>query len=129
MAAASTTSTEPEDKTRVALTVGGRVFVAWQSVRITAGLETLPRAFRLEASKGENNRAALSDIEGKACTIKIGPDAVVTGFVERVASVISADQHAVGVADRGKGCDPIDRSALFDTVRIANAPLKSLAET
>lgn len=124
----ATTSTEPEDENRVALTVGGRVFVAWRSVRTTAGLETFPRASRLETSMGANNRAALSEIEGKARAIEIGPDAVVTGFVERVASVISADRHAVGITDRGKGCDPIACSAPFDAVRITDAPLELPAE-
>lgn len=102
MAAASPATTEPEDKNRVGLTVGGCVFQGWQSVRIMAGLETFPRAFQLETSEGANNRAALSDIEGKACTIKIGWDAMVTGFVERVDSVVTANQHAIGITGRGK---------------------------
>jgi prophage tail gpP-like protein len=64
---------------------------------------------------------------GDSCQVLIGDEPVITGYVDRVAPAISADDHSVNISGRDKTCDLVDCSATIDTYDTIGLDLSSLA--
>lgn len=93
-------ATSPENLVR--LVVGAAEFGGWKSVRITPGIERQARDFDLEVT---NRWPGQTDIPrriqpGDPCQVYIGPDLVLTGYVD--ATPIRYDGKSVGVSVRGR---------------------------
>jgi prophage tail gpP-like protein len=111
------------------LKVGGQKLSGWTSVRVTAGIESCPRDFDISMTEhypGEFNAVSLKP--GDACEVYIGPDRVVTGYVDRFMPAISAGQHVIQVTGRGKCQDLVDCSAEWKNNQILSAPVLSIAQ-
>ncbi|MGN6518664.1 MAG: phage baseplate assembly protein [Dokdonella sp.] len=96
----------------VTITIDGQVYGGWQDVRITRGVERLPSDFDLRMTDIHNVDADMLQIlPGKACVVSIGPDPVITGYVDVVAPSFDKGSHEILVTGRGKCQDLVDCSA------------------
>lgn len=80
----------------VSLTVGGKKISGWDSVRVTRGIERFPSDFDLglmDYYPGSNEKQLVT--EGSPCTVKIGDDLVITGYVDDWEPGISRSRHEV----------------------------------
>ena len=113
----------------LALTVGGQKLIGWTETSVTRGIEQMPSTFSVAATEGS---PALSDAAavqpGQACTVHLGPDKVITGYVDTVQSSYSAGQHVVQIAGRGKCQDLVDCSSEWPTGQISGANALEIAQ-
>ena len=110
------------------LIAGGQSLSGWTFIRVTAGIERFPRDFEIgmtELFPGE--LAAVSVKPGDPCTVKIGTDTVITGYVDGVLPSITARQHSIRVIGRGKCQDLIDASAEWPSNQIMSSDVLSIA--
>lgn len=106
-----------------AQTVGG-----WTDVSISGGLEMMPAVFDLgmtETSPGQLKAIILQS--GDACTIKIGGDLVLTGYINRVVRGFSTNSHTIRVQGRSRCQDLVDCSATPDSLSINNPSIGAVA--
>lgn len=94
----------------VTLVVNGHEFGGWKSVRIEAGIERQARSFDLAVT---DRWPGQTDVPrriqpGDACQVFIGPDLVLTGYVDATPIKYDAKSIAVGVRGRSKSADLVD---------------------
>ncbi|SMG58955.1 phage baseplate assembly protein [Paraburkholderia susongensis] len=111
----------------VTLTVNGASIAGWKSVRITRGMERIPADFDISMTERFPNAEKVVVMEGDPCIVKIGADAVVTGYVDRVAESVSATTHTLSVSGRGKCEDLVDCAAQFDSFQFVNMETADIA--
>jgi prophage tail gpP-like protein len=105
----------------VSITVDDLVLTGWTGVSITRGLERMPSSFELMTTERYPlNADALVIKPGAECTVRIGTDPIITGYVDRVMPSIDDTQHIVRVAGRGKCCDLVDCSAEWPNMQFAS---------
>ena len=110
------------------LTVGGRSISGWSKVRVTRGVERCPTDFAISAtSDSPIYQDAVGIVEGQTCTVSLGGDRVVTGYVDAVQPWYDAHAHEVRVVGRGKCADLVDCSAEWATGQIGNTNLVDIA--
>lgn len=111
------------------LTVDGQDLSGWEQVEVTLSMEQMPNTFQVVASQ---DNPALRDgagiKEGAACTVQIGGDRVVTGYVDTLQSFYSAGAHGVRLIGRGKCQDLVDCSAEWDGCQISGATALEIAQ-
>ena len=112
----------------VSISVGGQTISGWQEVRITRGIEMCPSSFDLgltEKYPTQSNDIVI--LPGAPCTVMIGSDVVIAGYVDQYNASLGADQHSVHIVGRGMCQDLVDCSANFQTYQVNNQTLVSLA--
>lgn len=101
----------------VSIIIGGRSLQGWQSVRITRGCERVPASFELMATERYPDQIGeVAIAAGNPCQVKIGPDTVITGYVDRVMPSISPHGHSVRIQGRSKMEDIVDCSVTPDVI-------------
>nr|WP_234480893.1 contractile injection system protein, VgrG/Pvc8 family [Paraburkholderia aspalathi] len=65
--------------------------------------------------------------EGDPCTVSIGADVVITGYVDRVSESVDATNHTHAISGRGKCEDLVDCSAQFDSFQFMNTTTADIA--
>jgi len=98
----------------LSLTVGKVTLVGWQRISVTRPLAAIPASFSIEATEKYPNRPDIDLKAGEPCTVKIGADLVLTGYVDRYQSAIAAGNHTIRVEGRSKSEDLVDCSALVE---------------
>ncbi|WP_233863475.1 phage baseplate assembly protein [Paraburkholderia adhaesiva] len=111
----------------VSLTVGGQTTAGWTSIRVTRGMERIPADFEIGLTERYPHTSDVLIMEGDACVLAIGGDAVITGYVDRVSEQIDAHNHALSVSGRGKCADIVDCSAWFDSFEFVNISTAAIA--
>jgi len=96
----------------VTLTVGNQVLAGWQRVEVTRVLAAIPASFELEVTERYPNAPTIDVQPGEPCTVKIGGDLVITGYVDRYSASINPAQHTVRISGRSKSEDLVDCSAI-----------------
>lgn len=99
----------------------------WTSLRVTAGIERMPRDFELEMTELSPDPDEMLVKPGDPCTLLLAGKRVLTGFVDTVAPGLNASGHSIRVTGRGKCSDLIDCSAQWPNGQIANANAFSIA--
>lgn len=104
------TTSYPDPANQVRLVVNGREFGGWKSVRITPGIERQARDFVLEVT---DKWPGQTDIPRRirpfdTCQVFIGPDLVLTGYVDGTPIRYDAKSVTVGVTGRSKTEDLVD---------------------
>ena len=94
------------------LIVGNQSVTGWQRVVVTRPLASIPASFQIEATEKYPNKPNVVLQPGQECTVRIGADLVLTGYVDRYVSSISAGAHTVRVEGRSRSEDLVDCSAL-----------------
>lgn len=93
----------------VTLTINGRTFGGWQSVRITRGIERCPSDFALQVTEKYPDQASAIDIQPfQSCQVRIGTDLVLTGWVDRYGGTIGPRAHTILIQGRSKCEDLVD---------------------
>jgi prophage tail gpP-like protein len=110
----------------LSLTVGNQTVTGWQRVSVTRPLAAIPASFSIEATERYPNAADIDLKPGQPCTVKIGADLVLTGYVDRYTSSISASQHTIRVEGRSKSEDLVDCSALVAGTSAGSASQEGL---
>lgn len=110
------------------LIVGGRKISGWTSVRVTRGIERCPSDFEINMTELYPGEASAFVIQpGDACQVLLGPDLVITGYVERFIPQISASQHSIRVIGRSKCADLVDCAAEWPNSQISGANVLEVA--
>jgi prophage tail gpP-like protein len=97
------------------LTVGGNKLTGWQRVMVRRSLEAIPATYELEVTERYPGAATIDVQPGQPCTVKIGADLVITGYVDRYAAQIAPNGHAVRIQGRSKSADLVDCAAFDGT--------------
>lgn len=108
------------------LTVGNQQLTGWQRVSVTRPLASIPASFSIEVTERYPNAADIDLKAGQPCTVTIGSSLVLTGYVDRYTSSISAAQHTVRVEGRSKSQDLVDCSAIVENTSAGSAQTQGL---
>ena len=116
------------------LTVGNQVLSGWQRVAVTRALGAIPSNFELEVTEHDPTGPSISVEPGEPCTVKIGGDLVMTGYVDRYAASINPAQHTINISGRSKSEDLVDCSAIVGDssqpgFQVMNGTAFSIAKT
>lgn len=96
----------------VTLTVNGKFYQGWTSVRIEAGIERVARSFELGITdKWPGNDQVRRISPGDAVEVRIGNDKVCTGHVDAVPVYYDANSITLQIRGRSKTADLVDCSA------------------
>ena len=110
------------------LQVGGRLISGWSRIRVSRGVERCPSDFEISAtSSSPIYQDAVGIAEGMNCTVTLGGDRVVSGYVDVVQPWYDAHEHEVRIVGRGKCADLVDCSAEWPTGQIGNTNLVDIA--
>ncbi|MEC5321133.1 phage tail protein [Brenneria populi subsp. brevivirga] len=111
------------------LTVGKKSLKGWDRVRVTRSIERLPSDFDLGLMDYyvEDKSAQLVS-PGDECTVSLGDDLVITGYIDRWESSISPTRHEVRAMGRGKCQDLVDCSAEWSGNVISSATALQIAK-
>jgi len=108
----------------VTLRVNGQIHQGWQEVRITRGIERAAADFSLAMTTQFFPVKA-----GDAAEIYIGPDRVLTGFVDDVEKQGDAERMRATVAGRSRSADAVDSSAVHRPGQWNGVKIERIAAT
>ena len=96
---------------RVSLEVNGMVYEGWKTVRIHHSIEQLAGTFSLDVTELWPDQSEAWAIEpGASCTVKIGGDVMITGYIDSVKVKVSPTEHTITIDGRDKTGDLVDCS-------------------
>lgn len=111
------------------LKIGGRSLSGWTQVRLSRGIEHCPSDFEISMTELYPGEAAALVVQpGDSCTVTLGQDLVLTGYVDRVHYGISAGQHVITVIGRSKCADLVDCSAEWPGGQISGSDALGIAQ-
>ncbi|MEA9422406.1 phage tail protein [Aeromonas caviae] len=111
----------------ITLRVDGQIYSGWQKVRITRSLRDIAGDFELSLTRKWKNASEMVIREGSACTVHIGNDLVLTGYVDDFIPSYDANEVSWVVSGRSKTGDLVDCSAIFKTGSWSNVKLDQVA--
>lgn len=95
----------------VILQIGSQRHQGWQEVRLRLSLEQIADDFDLTLTERWSEDGDIRPVQpGEACTVSIGQDLVVTGYVDQVLPDYSASSHTIVASGRSKAGDLVDCS-------------------
>lgn len=99
---------------QVSLLVNGFRYTGWKSIRVTRTIEGLTGSFALDVS---DRWGGLSEpwpiVEGDECTVQIGGETVITGFVDKRSLKANATSRTLSYSGRDRAEDVVDCSVLI----------------
>lgn len=112
----------------VKLLVNGIQYAGWQTVRITRSMDAVAGSFELGLTDvWAPGQAPWPIIVGDGCTVTIGADIVITGWVDEVTALLDGTQHTLTVKGRDKTCDIVDCSAVNRPGEWRNKKIEAIA--
>ncbi len=111
----------------ITLRVDGQIYEGWQKVRITRSLRDIAGDFELHLTRKWEDAKAMVIREGSACTVHIGNDLVLTGYVDDFIPSYDAREVSWVVSGRSKTSDLVDCSAIYKTGQWTNVTLDRVA--
>lgn len=117
------------DDISIGLSGGGAqtTLTGWQQVRVTVGIERVPPDFQVTYTEKIADGTTSVAEEGQACTVSIGSDLVITGYIDRVKERITADTHELTLTGRGKTQDLVDCAAIWQGAMFQNVTALDVA--
>ena len=97
------------------LKVGGQNLTGWQRVSVNRSLDSVPASFDIQVTEKYPLAPDIDVKPGAPCTVSIGADLVLTGYVDRYQASVDPGAHNVRIQGRSMSEDLVDCSALFDT--------------
>ena len=119
---------KPADPDDVLITVGDVTLSGWKSVRITAGIERCPRDFEVTATESYPGAGQIAMRPGDECSVYLGKDRVLTGYVNRYSASINPRGHNVSIAGRGMCQDLVDCAAELDNQQVSQRSVLQVAQ-
>jgi prophage tail gpP-like protein len=113
----------------VSIIVGGKTIAGWTRVRLTRGIERLPADFHIELTEyysGDNSTVVIAP--GSPCQIFLGPDVVLTGYVDEYSPSISGKSHRVSLYGRSKSEDLVDCGAEYPNAQILSQTVLQIVQ-
>ena len=110
--------------------VGNISWQGWEGVEITRSIESVPSSFSLTGTEKYPGTVGLSKVDimpGSPCTISLGADTVLTGYIDGRDYELSATSHDITVVGRSKLEDLIDCSGALQQQQAVGRTLGSLA--
>lgn len=115
----------------VVLTIYGDGFsnaiTGWKEVRVTRGIERMPGDFDISMTEVFPDPNQIICLPGMECTIDIGDDRVITGYIDRVINSIGPDSHQFQITGRGYCQDLVDCSAVWQGGQFKNQNVLQIA--
>lgn len=108
---------------------GQYAIAGWTQLSITRGIERIPNSFNLQMSEKVPDLDYVEVIPGDKCTVFIGEDVVVTGYIDRFTNTVNANQHIIQVTGRGKCSDLVDCSAVWKGMQFKNMTALNIAQS
>jgi prophage tail gpP-like protein len=116
----------PDDT--ITLTVNGQGVTGWTDVRITRRCEGITNDFELGLTVANpTDNSAVVAYAGQTCTVQIGRDTVITGYIDRDTDQGDAGSHKLGIVGRGKCADLVDCSAQYPGGQISGSSALQIA--
>jgi prophage tail gpP-like protein len=110
------------------LKLNGLELQGWESIRVTRGIERCPNDFCLSMTERFPGELDFLILPGDACSVWLGADQVVNGYVDRVNLNIAHGQHSVTVSGRGRCSDLVDCSAEWPGAQMVATSALALAQ-
>ncbi|SNT07869.1 phage baseplate assembly protein [Pseudomonas segetis] len=99
------------EQERVILQIGSELHVGWQEVRIRMSLEQIADQFELTLTERWAESGEVRPVSpDSACTVSIGNELVLTGYLDEVLPDYDAEQHTIAASGRSRAADLIDCS-------------------
>jgi prophage tail gpP-like protein len=95
------------------LQVGNQMLSGWQRVSVQRSMDAIPASFAIEVTEKYPTTPDINLQAGQPCTVQIGGDLVLTGFVDSYTAIVSASTHTVRISGRSKSADLVDCSAFI----------------
>lgn len=114
---------EPDPRNRVVLKVDGMEYAGWLEVRIARGVDRAAADFTLSVT-----RQYWPIRPGSACEVWIGPDRLITGWVDEVNLSHASNDLKIEVKGRSRTADLIDCSAVNRPGQWSNQSLQRIAD-
>lgn len=95
------------------LQVGNSLLSGWQRVQVERSMDSIPASFDIQVTEKYPNTADIDLQAGQPCTVKIGGDLVLTGYVDAYTAQVNAGMHNVRITGRSKSADLTDCSAFI----------------
>lgn len=93
----------------ITLTVNSQIYAGWTAIKVVRGLEKCVTDFDISVSERWSGQSEPWQIPlFAACTVKIGADLVITGYVDRYEPRFEKQSHTVRVIGRSKTQDIAD---------------------
>jgi prophage tail gpP-like protein len=111
------------------LTVNGESLSGWTEVRVTRGIERCPSDFDIlmtDLAPGDATGHVVA--AGDPCTVSLGADLVLTGYVDKVEPSYDSGRHEIRVSGRGKCQDLVDCSAEWPGGQISGVDALQIAQ-
>lgn len=100
------------EQNRVSLEVGGYRYDGWKNISITTSISELSGKFSLDVFDKWDGQTQGWEIQaGESCTVKIGNDVIITGYVDINSVSLDATSHTINVQGRDKAGDLVDCTA------------------
>jgi prophage tail gpP-like protein len=96
----------------VSLTINGKRYLGWQEVSIRRSIETFAGSFDMSLVDSWKGKEAFEVKPEMACTVYIGRDLLIKGFVDEVSVDVGSSNHSLKVRGRCRSADLIDCSCL-----------------
>lgn len=113
----------------LSLTVNGKSFTGWESIRVTRSIESIAGSFELAVSDRWGDQGLPWEIsEEDECGIEVDGTVILTGYVDRRSYSYAADQHSLRISGRDRTGAMVDCSALPADWEVRAPPLRTLAE-
>lgn len=111
------------------LLTNGQAYGGWKSIRLHMGIEELSSTFDIAVTEIWPEQASPREISaGDACTVKIGSETLITGYVDAVSVDYDNGSHGISIRGRDKTADLIDCSAIYKSGEWKNAKLEQIAK-
>lgn len=110
------------------IVVNGVELSAWKDTEVTLYCEGFPNEFDIRSSASEPlTGAAQAAKAGDPCTVMLGSDQVITGYIDRDVITAQGDEHSITLVGRGKTQDLVDCSAEWPGGQLINGDALSIA--
>lgn len=109
-------------------TTNPRSITGWTGVRVSRGIERCPSDFDIEFTEPSPNVSDVLVQPGDQCEVYLGPDLVLSGFVDRYMPSYDAHGHTIRITGRSKCQDIVDCSAKWPGGQLLNTPLLQVAQ-
>jgi prophage tail gpP-like protein len=120
------TETNPDGE--VSIQANGMDVSGWTDISISAGLDMIPSVFSFGMTeKSPQSDKAQKLKPGASCTVKIGGDLVLTGYVNRVERAVTSRSRTIRVEGRSRCQDLVDNSALVPNFTINESSIGKVA--
>ncbi|KQN00573.1 phage baseplate assembly protein [Sphingomonas sp. Leaf25] len=115
------------DQDDLTLIVGGTEITGWQEIEVTLRAEGFPNSFHIALSSKEPISSIVR--AGEICTVLLGRDKVITGYIDRDVPGGTPNTHVINVLGRGLTQDLVDCSAEWPQGQLTQADALTIAST